>query len=94
MEKKSGKPPKPLRLLVNLFNKTKGSKGNGGGSNKNDNAVTAERAKDRNDNGECISRKHSDAITGLLTQPVSQTSASPTQLNINSGINKCVFASP
>ena len=56
MEKKSGKPPKPLRLLVNLFNKTKGSKGNGGG-NKNDNAVTAERAKDRNDNGECISRK-------------------------------------
>ena len=63
MEKKSGKPPKPLRLLVNLFNKTKGSKGNGGG-NKNDNAVTAERAKDRNDNGECISRKHSDAVIG------------------------------
>ena len=68
MEKKSGKPPKPLRLLVNLFNKTKGKSGNG---NKNDNAVTAERAKDRNDNGECI----------LLTQPVSQTSASPTQFN-------------
>ena len=57
MEKKSGKPPKPLRLLVNLFNKTKGNKGNGGG-NKNDNAVPAERAKDRNDNGECISPKH------------------------------------
>ena len=55
MEKKSGKPPKPLRLLVNLFNKTTKGKGN-----KNDNtaAAAAENtiargARDRNDNGEC-----------------------------------------
>ena len=54
MEKKSGKPPKPLRLLVNLFNKTTKGK-----SNKNDNTAAptentvARGARDRNDNGEC-----------------------------------------
>ena len=49
MEKKSGKPPKPLRLLVNLFTKTKGKSGY-----KNDNGREERfmaRARDKNDNG-------------------------------------------
>ena len=52
MEKKSGKPPKPLRLLVNLFNKTKG-KGNGSKNGNGNGAAenTTARARDRNDNG-------------------------------------------
>ena len=48
MEKKSGKPPKPLRLLVNLFSKSKGKAKNDNGAD-----TTIARARDRNDNGEC-----------------------------------------
>ena len=60
MEKKAGKPPKPLRLLINLFSKTKGGgKGGNSGGAKNDNGgaaadnAIARGARDRNDNGEC-----------------------------------------
>jgi hypothetical protein len=56
MERKKSKPPRPLRILANLFNKGKREK-KGDKSKEELPATAADTVRDRNDNGK---RKKND----------------------------------